>query len=77
MRPQLVIALGKVLKDARVQQGLSQEELAGLVGVHRNTVGLIERAEMSVSIETLDEVCEKLGYRPWQLLLEAEFISGR
>lgn len=77
MPPSLLIAFGAVLRDARRASGLSQIELAGVAGVHFNTVGLVERGEMSVSLETMDRLCEAVGFRPWQLLLEADSLLGR
>lgn len=76
MRRKLVVALGVALRKARMHHGLSQEELAGRVGLHRNTIGLVERGEFSVSVETLEMICSEMGYSPWQMLLEAEFEVG-
>lgn len=67
-------ALGLVVRVARLNAKLSQERLAQDAGVYRNTVGLIERGEISVSIDTLKKISDQLGYRPWELLLEAEFV---
>lgn len=69
-----IAALGRTLLALRQEAKLSQEQLAHEAGVYRNTVGLIERGEMSVSVQTLDQICDALGYRPWQLMLEAEFL---
>ena len=67
-------ALGLVVRAARLNAKLSQERLAQEAGVYRNTVGLIERGEISVSIDTLKKISDQLGYKPWELLLEAEFV---
>jgi transcriptional regulator with XRE-family HTH domain len=45
--------------------------------MHRNSISLVERGLMSMSIETLDLICEALGFRPWQMLLEAESLCNR
>lgn len=73
-RMNFIAALGKTLFALRQDAKLSQEQLAHEAGVYRNTIGLIERGEMSVSVQTLDQICDALGYRPWQLMLEAEFL---
>lgn len=73
-RMKFIAALGRALFALRQEAKLSQEQLAHEAGVYRNTVGLIERGEMSVSVQTLDQICQALGYRPWQLMLEAEFL---
>jgi len=76
MHVDLVKALGAVLRDARVNCALSQEELAGRIGLHRNTIGLVERGEIAISIETLDLVCRELGFPAWHFMLEAEFLRS-
>jgi putative transcriptional regulator len=37
--------LGNRLKVARAERGMSQEELAGLAGVSRQTIGSIEKGQ--------------------------------
>ncbi|RYE43579.1 MAG: helix-turn-helix domain-containing protein [Hyphomicrobiales bacterium] len=68
----LLVAIGSTLRAARVEAGISQERLAEKAGVYRNTVGLIERGEMSVSLQTYAQICDALGYRSSQLLVKAE-----
>ncbi len=38
-------AFGQIVRELRQKKGLSQEELAGLCGLHRNAIGLLERGE--------------------------------
>lgn len=52
---------GSLIRDLRVQRGLSQEEFALLCGVHRTYVGSIERGEKTVTIETAHRLAEALG----------------
>ncbi len=73
MPSNLICALGTVLRDARRSQGLSQESLASAVGLHRNTIGMIERAEIAVAADTLEGICIAVGLAPWEVLLEADF----
>jgi transcriptional regulator with XRE-family HTH domain len=42
-------------------QGLSQEELAARCGMHRTYVGMIERAEKSISVAALSKFAKALG----------------
>ena len=42
------------LRAARTALGLSQEELAAIVGLHRTYVGSVERGERNVSIDNMD-----------------------
>lgn len=68
----LLVAIGATLRAARVEAGLSQERLAEKAGVYRNTVGLVERGEMSISLQTYAQICDALGFRSSQLLIKAE-----
>lgn len=77
MRVKFLVAFGKVVREARLGAGLSQEELGGRSGLHRNTVGMVERGEMALALDSVDQLCTALGFRPWQLLLEAERRARR
>lgn len=41
----ILLTFGKNVQKYRISQGLSQEKLAELAGVHRTYIGMIERAE--------------------------------
>ena len=47
------LALGRALREARAQQGISQEELGYRAGLHRNYVGGIERGEINLSFTVI------------------------
>ena len=40
----------------RQQKGLSQDRLAQLSGVHRTYIGVIERCEKNVSIDSMEKI---------------------
>jgi transcriptional regulator with XRE-family HTH domain len=42
------------MRAERALRGLSQEELADMVGLHRTYIGSLERAERNVSIDNVD-----------------------
>lgn len=65
-------ALGEVLREARKQQGLSQEALALEAGVERNYISLIELGRNSPSIRMLFKLCAVLSIPPSGLLAQAE-----
>jgi transcriptional regulator with XRE-family HTH domain len=52
---------GKRLKELRLARGLSQEELAFRVGVHRTYLGGIERGERNPSLKNLAAIARGLG----------------
>ncbi len=51
----------QVLKEARLQKGISQEELADLAGLHRTYISQIERGLKSPSLRSLGKIADALG----------------
>ena len=54
MERSIQIAFGDAVRDARVNHGYSQEELADLCGMHRTYISDIERGLRNVSLENID-----------------------
>lgn len=52
------IALGKRLREERIQCGMTQEQVAESVNVSTTYIGLIERGERSVTLEKLALLAE-------------------
>ena len=50
MERSIQIAFGDAVRDARVNHGYSQEELADLCGMHRTYISDIERGLRNVSL---------------------------
>lgn len=75
------IMLGSILRQHRVDAEMSQEELAGLLHVHPNTVSNYERGLGPMPVRLLLQICEVLDLRPARVLLDvgdqAEKINGR
>jgi transcriptional regulator with XRE-family HTH domain len=62
--------IGANIKAHRTKQGLSQEELAELAGVHRTYMGAVERAEKNISALSLAKIAKALKIKPEKLLME-------
>jgi transcriptional regulator with XRE-family HTH domain len=56
------------IRCLREQQGLSQEKLSFLAGLHRVYIGQIERGEKSPTLTTLQKIADALGVEVRQLL---------
>ena len=50
--------IGLKVKLERTKMGISQEKLAELADLNKNSVGAIERGESSPTIETLDRIAQ-------------------
>ena len=61
---------GEKVREERLKQGLSQEELASRAGVHRTYIGMIERAEKNITLENISKVAKALGLSISQLTKE-------
>ncbi len=51
---------GKRLQQIRKDMNLSQSKFAEVIGCHRTYIGHIERAEKSVSLKTIENICKAL-----------------
>ena len=56
----------------RHEQGLSQERLGELSGLHRNYIGAVERAERTPSIVAADRLARALGTTLAEMFAELE-----
>jgi transcriptional regulator with XRE-family HTH domain len=56
------------LRRLRQEKSVSQEELAHRAQVNRNYVGMVEREEYSVSVDTLEKLATALDVDPIEFL---------
>jgi transcriptional regulator with XRE-family HTH domain len=68
-------ALGRAVRDIRVDRRLSQEELGHRSGMDRTYVGGIERGERNPTFDTLRRLCDALGVPSSELLARAEALE--
>ena len=60
------------LKVARVEKDLSQDELARIVGVSRQTIGLIELGKYNPSLSLCIAICKALSRTLYDLFWDDE-----
>jgi ribosome-binding protein aMBF1 (putative translation factor) len=70
-------ALAEQIRCLRQKRGLSQEELAWRSGLHRTYISMIERAQRSVTIDSLEGIAVALGLSASALLARAERFRQR
>lgn len=66
-----LVALGAAIRAARVQRGISQEELADLAGTDRSYMGSIERGAQNPGVVSVLRVAGALGMTASELFLQA------
>lgn len=66
----------ELAKNLREQKRLTIEQLADLAGVHRTTIGLLERKERSPSLQVAAQIADALEVRLSELIQEAELINA-
>jgi transcriptional regulator with XRE-family HTH domain len=62
------VLFGKRLRELRLERGLSQEKLAEIADLHRNYVGVLERAVQSATLDAICKLARALKVRPAELL---------
>lgn len=65
-------ALAEQIRRARKKCALSQEDLAWRSGLHRTYVSMVERAQRSLTVDSLEKIAMALGMSASALLGRAE-----
>jgi transcriptional regulator with XRE-family HTH domain len=68
----LQIVVGRNIRRLRLERGLSQEELADEIGVHRTYMGGVERGERNLTLRSLERLAQRLGVSPLALLADPD-----
>ena len=63
-----IIKFGKKLKEVRLRKGLSQGDVAKILGVHRTYISGLERGVRNPSLLTVQKVAKALGIRSKELI---------
>ena len=72
MSKQHLAALGKNVRQLRLNKGLSQEALADLCGLHRTYLGGIERGERNVSLLNIVRIAKALDVNITELVRDID-----
>ena len=67
-----LLAFGLALKLERVKRGMTQNEFADLIGVHRTFEGQLERGQRGINVRELPRIARSLGMEPAQLIPRPE-----
>jgi len=68
---------GQVLKKIRIDQGLSQEQLAFESGFHRTYISLLERGQKNPSLKTIFQLSKTLKINPSDMLRRIEIQATK
>ncbi len=61
MKKFILEKFGQKVREERLKQSLSQEELAAKTGVHRTYIGMIERGEKNITLLNIEKIAKALG----------------
>jgi transcriptional regulator with XRE-family HTH domain len=68
MEGDLQVVLGRNLRRYRKRLGISQEDLADVLAVHRTYIGGVERGERNLTLKSVERIAATLGADPTELL---------
>ena len=61
------ITLGESIRNARLNAGLTQAELANRIGTNQHTISLYENDQQDMGVRRLFEIAKALGVLPVSL----------
>lgn len=70
MKETILIKFGHKIRQERLKQNLSQEELAEKANLHRTYIGMIERAEKNITLINIEKISNALGVSIFELFRE-------
>jgi len=72
MSGDLLVAIGKAIRQVREDRQLSQDQLASKAGLDRSYVSSIENGKRNVSIQNLSKIANSLGVSLTEIVQLAE-----
>jgi transcriptional regulator with XRE-family HTH domain len=69
---EVLLALGRRMRELRAKQGFSQEAFADRCGLHRTAMSLIERGKRVPSLRTLLTLSQGFGISVSELLKDVD-----
>ena len=57
----VLIKFGNKVRQYRLEQGISQEELAFRANLHRTYIGMVERAERNITLVNIEKIANALN----------------
>lgn len=67
-KEQFAKKVGKILQEARLKKGLTQEQLADRADFHRTYIGFMEQGVYSPNLYSLTKIAKALGIKTSDLL---------
>ena len=76
MKTKVQEQLGYNIRKARLKSGVSQEELAAKVGIHRTYIGSVERGERNIGIMNIVKIAAALNIAVSELVEGLSEVVG-
>ena len=68
--------IGQKIREARIEKGMTQEELGDILGVQKSAVAKYENGRIvNIKRSTLKKISDVLGIRPSELIFEASPVE--
>ena len=64
--------LGESLRNARINAGMTQEDVADRASVDRTYVSMLEHDKKSPTVDVLLRICEAMGVRASEIIAQIE-----
>ena len=72
MQDNIVIRYGRAVRKVRLEQGISQEELAERCGLHRTYISDVELGKRNLSLENIERIAISLNKTLAEFFREVE-----